>query len=108
MIVLAECCEGIGSSTFLPYLNVRSSEEIAQNLLKDYKINGHTALALKTKTEKANIVFVSELETEIVEKTGMIPACDLIEAWKIVAKGPKKNNTGYVMPLASVYVPISC
>ena len=49
LIVMAECAEGIGSKTFLPYFDYGSSRTIGQRLLEDYQINCHTALALKTK-----------------------------------------------------------
>ena len=106
VIILAECAEGIGSKTFLPYFDVGSSGEIAQKLLQDYQINGHTALSLKTKTEIANIVLVSKLEADTVKKTGMISARDPAQAWSVVAPNLKKNSTGYIMPMASVQVPI--
>jgi nickel-dependent lactate racemase len=107
LIVVAQCAEGIGSMTFLPYFDFGSSAEIAAQLLRDYRINGHTALALKTKTEKATIIFVSRLNSEIVKKTGMIPASTLAEAWELVASKVKKKATGYILPAASVFVPIA-
>jgi len=86
LIVMAECAEGIGSKTFLPYFDYGSSQNIGQRLLEEYQINGHTALALKTKVEKANIVFVSNLDPQMVEKIGMIPAKNLAEAWELTKK----------------------
>ena len=106
LIVLAECSEGIGSQTFLPYFDAGSSINIARELLKDYKINGHTSLALKTKTEKTNIVFVSKLAPEIVLKTGMTPAQDIEEAWNIVLPNIRPDALGYIMPNASTFVPL--
>jgi len=74
IIVLAECAEGVGSKSFLPYFEFGSAENIGRHLLRDYQINGHTALALKSKTEQVKIIFVSSLEKKIVKKTGMISA----------------------------------
>ena len=106
VILLAECAEGIGSQTFLPYFDAGSSGEIAQKLLQDYQINGHTALSLKLKTERANIVLVSKLETDTIKKTGMIPVSDLTQAWAFVAPNLKVDTKGYIIPSASVHVPI--
>ena len=47
LVVCAECRDGVGSKTFMPYFEHASSKAIADALLKDFKINGQTALALK-------------------------------------------------------------
>ena len=106
LIVMAECAEGIGSKTFLPYFDYGSSRNIGQRLLEDYQINGHTALALKTKVEQANIVFVSNLDPQMVEKIGMIPAKNLTEAWEIAKKHLNAEALGYILPTASAHVPV--
>lgn len=107
IIVLAECTEGIGSKSFLPYFEFGSAQKIGKQLLHDYKINGHTALALKSKAEQVKIIFVSSLEKEIVEKTGMIPAKNLAAAWEIVEKEIVPEATGYILPKASLIVPMT-
>jgi len=106
IVVLAECAEGIGSKSFLPYFEFGSAENIGRQLLKDYQINGHTALALKSKAEQAKIIFVSSLDNEIVEKTGMIPAKSLAAAWERVEKEIVPKATGYILPKASLTVPM--
>ncbi len=106
IILLAECAEGVGSKTFTPYLEFGEAQNIGQALLKDYKINGHTALSLRTKAEKANIIFVSSLDKALVEKTGMIPADSIESAWGMVKNKLPKNAIGYVMEKVSAVVPV--
>ncbi len=106
LIILAECIEGIGSQTFLPYFDYGSSRNIGQRLLEDYQINGHTALALKAKAEKANIVFVSNLDPQMVEKIGMIPARNLAQAWELTKRHLNPGALGHILPTASVHVPV--
>jgi len=106
VIVLAECREGIGSKTFMPYFDAGTSEEIGKQLLADYKINGHTALALKRKTEEAKIILVSALDRELVRKTGMIPVKSVDEAWSLVAPNVKQGSIGYILPNAQLFVPM--
>jgi lactate racemase len=107
IIVLAECSEGIGSKTFMPYLEYSSSQEIGQVLLKDYKINGHTALTLRAKAERANIILVSSLEEKLVRKAGLAPADSMETAWDMVKNELPANTLGYVMEKASAIVPIT-
>ena len=105
LFVLAECREGIGSRTFLPYFDHGSSSSIGSSLLDDYQINGHTALALKSKTEQAKIIFLSDLAPDIVAKTGMIPATSMEQAMNIANFPLKTEATGYILPDAHVTVP---
>ncbi|NIA30124.1 MAG: nickel-dependent lactate racemase [Actinobacteria bacterium] len=106
IIVLAECSEGIGSKSFLPYFEFGAAENIGRQLLRDYQINGHTALALKSKAEQVKVILVSSLEKEIVKKTGMIPVESFAVAWKIAEKELDAGSAGYIIPKASVTVPI--
>lgn len=104
LLIAAKCRQGIGSETFMPYFRSASSTEIANALIKNYQINGHTALALREKAENAEIVLISDLDSELVRKTGMIPCRTCNEAEQIVKKAnPVK---GYIFPMAHLYVPI--
>ena len=105
LVVVAECREGIGSNTFMEYFTGGSATEIGVRLLDDYKINGHTALALKTKTEKAHIVFVSSLDEAMVKRTGMIPEKSVDQALSRVLENISAGEMGYILPLASLFVP---
>ena len=86
IIMVAECSEGLGSSTFLPYFQAGSSRNIAERLIEDYQINGHTALALKEKCEAVDIYFISAMQDDLIERVGMIPCKNIQEAWSIIAK----------------------
>lgn len=106
LIVLAECREGIGSASFLDYFSGGSSQEMGQELLRHYLINGHTALAVKSKSEQARIILVSELDGATVRRTGMIPAATLDEAWALAQPELPAAATGYIMPRAAKYLPL--
>lgn len=106
IILFAECSEGAGSQTFTPYLEYGSSEEIGRVLLKDYKINGHTALTLRAKAEQAMIILISSLEDGLVRKAGMMPAHSFDEAWEIARADLPDQSLGYVLEKASALVPV--
>lgn len=106
IVMVAECSEGIGSSTFLPYFEAGSSEKIAAQLVQDYKINGHTALSLKTKAERANIILLSSLPDDVVQRCGMIPAQNIQQAIEIAQPLLSENSTGAILPKAYAQVPV--
>ncbi len=106
IIVFAECSEGVGSNSFMPFFEEKDSLAIGHRLLKDYRINGHTALTLKTKTENAHIIFVTQMEAELVQKTGMIPAKTADEAFEIAQNLLPKRGKGYILPTGQIHVPV--
>lgn len=106
LVILAECREGIGSSTFLNYFTGGTAAEMGKELLRSYLINGHTALAMKSKTEAARIILVSALAPEVVQRIGMIPAKSMDEAWALARPGLPQRPAGYIMPRAGKYLPL--
>ncbi|MBN1481519.1 nickel-dependent lactate racemase [candidate division KSB1 bacterium] len=104
LVVLAECREGVGSKTFLPYFEYGTTREIGQALLNDYRINGQTALALKEKTEKTKIYFISSLASDIVKKIGMIPCKTIEDAFSRIEIG--QHAKGLIVPEAQITLPV--
>jgi len=106
VVIFAECTEGIGSKTFMPYFTEKTSRDIGQRLLRDYMINGQTALSLKTKTEAAHIILVSLLDKDLVRQTGMIPCTSVAEAMQTAQCYLEGcSGKGYLFPAANLYVP---
>lgn len=102
LIIFAECREGIGSKTFLPYFDYSTSTDIGRALKNNFKINGQTALTLKEKAEKCQIYLISELQKRIVEKIGMIPCKRLSD----VQLSHLKDKKVAIMPYANITVPL--
>lgn len=105
IIIFAACSEGIGSSSFLQYFDGSDAKAIGKRLLTDFQLNGHTALALKRKTEAADIILISALAPETVRQCGMIPAADLASAWALLDRRGLKAQTGYIFENAAHFVP---
>jgi nickel-dependent lactate racemase len=104
LVVYAECAEGIGSSTFMPYFSHDSSAAIVEALLSDYQLNGHTALSLKRKTETVRLFLVSSLPAEQVRRIGMIPLKPTDSLWQEGVFQSPANGLNF--PQAAYYLPI--
>lgn len=108
LVYFAQCEAGIGSQTFLPWFQFSTRTEMARELRDNYTLNGHTALALKEKMEKARIVLVSDLPDDVVSKMGMIPVrpgeVNLLDLSKLVSGEPEAK--GWVLPEAAEVLPL--
>jgi len=107
LIVLAECREGIGSKTFTPYFEHPSAEKMGEALVNDFHINGQTALSLKEKSERATIILVSELSTDVVENMGMRAHRSMKAAIDEAKRSSSNLDFGYCITKANITVPVT-
>lgn len=70
LIVLAECRDGIGSKTFLPWFELGDWNTAFDRLAANYMGNGGTALAMMAKLNRINISLVTKLTPELADLIG--------------------------------------
>jgi nickel-dependent lactate racemase len=108
LVYFAECRDGLGSTTLLSWLEHPTSNDIAHRLLRDYTLHGHTALALKEKTEKAQIFFVSILPDEVVSRLSMnklpLENDNRLNINDLVAR--LSPHLGWVLPKSGDFLPL--
>ncbi len=101
IVLLAECDDGFGRTDFLKWFEETDSRALENRLLQGYEVNGQTAWALLTKTERFRVILVSELDPDQVRKMKMIPAKSLEEA---LQQAPEVE--GYLMPQGATWLPV--
>lgn len=70
LIVMAECRDGIGSGTFLPWFEMGGRDKAFDRLAADYVGNGGTALAMMAKVERIRISLVTTLSQDLADLIG--------------------------------------
>jgi lactate racemase len=99
LIVLAQCRDGIGSQTFLPWFEL-GWETAFDRLAADYQGNGGTALALMAKTRRIRIALVTELPADLAARIG----CEVLCAQEVERLLHQHTGTPAVIPNASLLV----
>lgn len=102
MIVIAECSQGLGRDDFLDWFVENGANGTAEKLLNNYKVYGQTAWGIGWKAEKFNVILVSDLEPEIVKKTGLNPCPDIDTALKSI----EPEDSGYFIPYGLTTLPV--
>lgn len=74
LIFYGECCDGIGSTTFLPWFEMGDYAKAFKQLSHNYEGNGGTALSMMTKLQRIRIGMVTQLDDK---------ACSLIGVEKL-------------------------
>ncbi|HEY3307744.1 MAG TPA: nickel-dependent lactate racemase [Desulfuromonadaceae bacterium] len=80
MILLAECRDGFGNSTFFNWFRHKKLDQFEAALREHYEINGQTAYSMLMKAQRFKIILVSEFDVQQVEQMGMMAARTLDEA----------------------------
>jgi len=71
LIILAECRDGVGSKTFLPWFETGSWKNAFDKLAQNYEGNGGTALSMMSKSERIRILMVTILSESICKTIGI-------------------------------------
>jgi nickel-dependent lactate racemase len=102
IILLAECGDGLGRADFLKWFESADSRALETRLRTAYEVNGQTAWALLTKTERFRVHLVSTLTGAEVRSMRMIPAHSIEE----VLAGVSPDAKGYIMPRGAALLPV--
>jgi lactate racemase len=101
IVLLAECRDGLGQSTFLKWFAEKGSRALATRLRDAYEVSGQTAWSLLTKAERYEIHLVSELPDDEVRRMRMFPARSLPDVLESVGR----DRTGYILPRGAAVLP---
>ena len=106
LIILAECRNGWGNVEFPVWFEIGNYAEIKKAVLAHFRINSNTALVLKHKLENYQIFLISQLPTDITSKMGFQPAVDLSTALDKAKQLLPSDAVTYVIPNASITLPV--
>lgn len=107
MILLAECRDGFGNSTFFNWFCHKELGEFEAALREKYEINGQTAYSLLQKAQRFRIILVSQFPAAQVEQMGMIPAHTLDEAMALAGGLLPDEWRAYLIPEAGSVLPVA-
>ncbi|MCX6647420.1 MAG: nickel-dependent lactate racemase [bacterium] len=104
MLLMMACSNGYGN----PAVNEFASydlETIKRKLHEHYVVNGQTVYALKEKTAKFNIIAMTELDGEFLDKVNITQAVDVNHAMELISDSVDKSEVIYHIPHGDTTVP---
>jgi len=105
LVLVAECPDGFGSSTFFPWFRHGDPDAMERKLRAKYQIYGQTAHAVLTKARACRVILVSSLKPEDVEAMGMRPASSVKEALRAAKEMMGELPVPLVVPDAGYILP---
>jgi nickel-dependent lactate racemase len=106
MILLAECHDGFGNSTFYNWFRHKQLDQLEAALREKYEINGQTAYSTLQKAQRFRIILVSEFPAQQVLEMGMLPASSLDEALQVAKRLLPTDWSALVMPEGGSVLPV--
>jgi nickel-dependent lactate racemase len=102
IVWLAECGDGLGRPDFLKWFESEDSRAVELRLREHYEVNGQTAWALLTKTERFRVNIITNLPAADVRRMRMIPAPSI----ESVLSEISSTTPGYIMPRGAALLPM--
>jgi nickel-dependent lactate racemase len=106
IILCSECVDGGGPDNFMKWFDYSGVDDLKDALKKDFTIAGFIALRAATIASRANVILISDLSDELIEKTGMIPAQTPEEAYQKAEEILDNVDTVTLMPQGALTFPM--
>ena len=101
IVFVAECGDGLGRTDFMKWFESEDSRALEYRLRDGYEVNGQTAWALLTKTERFRVRIITDLSAEQIRAMRMTKVRSPDEA----LSGIRAEATGYIMPRGAALWP---
>lgn len=105
IILLAECREGLGHPSFLPWFRYSDLDDFERRLRAAYEVYGQTAHSLLSKARRYRLICVSSLDAGTIRCMGMEPATNLADALGRIPSGVA-DAPGYILPFGADILPV--
>ncbi|MGE5594266.1 MAG: nickel-dependent lactate racemase [Betaproteobacteria bacterium] len=107
IVLLAECPEGCGESTFETWMTeAHSLDDIFRRFAAGFELGGHKAYSLARVLQDKEVILVSSLDDAFARKLFFTPARSLDEALRLVESKHGKEYESIIMPCAGIVVPV--
>jgi nickel-dependent lactate racemase len=105
-VIIAECRDGIGPSTFVNWLKrYQSSQEMKERLMRRFEFGAHKAFFLARLTEKADVFLVSSLPKKSLKGLFVKPVASLEEALTAAFEKLGPRPLTYILPQGGLVFP---
>jgi nickel-dependent lactate racemase len=108
LIVVAECRDGIGHEVFDEWMyQYKTLEQLSNQVQTNFKLGGHKAYYMRKTMMRADIILVSELESELVrDPFNMTPSDSLEDALELAFSRMGKDASVWALPIGGETLPL--
>lgn len=106
IILLAECTEGYGETTFEQWIKeAESPEDIIKRIKKKFVLGGHKAYGIARVVKEVEVILISSLSKEKVRKLFFIPMENISQAIEYIKDKYGEDFQAYILPSGNTVLP---
>lgn len=106
IILLAECTEGYGETTFKQWIKeAESPEDIIKRIKKKFVLGGHKAYGIARVVKEVEVILISSLTKEKVRKLFFIPMENISQAIEHIKDKYGEDFQAYILPYGNTILP---
>jgi nickel-dependent lactate racemase len=106
IVLVAECSEGFGNRTFETWMSeAHSPDALLDRIQQEFVLGGHKAAAVAAVLKRANVYLVSALPAESVQRCGLVPFDDVVEAAEAALSRAGPGASVIALPQGSSILP---
>lgn len=106
IILLAECTEGYGETTFEQWIKeAETPEDIIKRIKKKFVLGGHKAYGIARVVKEVEVILISSLPKEKVRKLFFIPMENISQAIEYIKDKYGENFQAYILPSGNTILP---
>jgi nickel-dependent lactate racemase len=107
VILLAECGEGFGNTTFETWFREAGSPgDILERIQREFVLGGHKAAAIASVLQRASVYLVSSMPQGLVRSCGLLPFDDANRAVETALEQVGPSACVVVMPEGGSVLPV--
>ncbi|MFX1519449.1 MAG: nickel-dependent lactate racemase [Promethearchaeota archaeon] len=108
LVVIAECRDGIGHKVFDDWMyQYKTLEELSKQVQTNFKLGGHKAYYMRKTMMQAEIILVSELDSELVKDPfNMTPSDSLEDALELAFSRMGNDASVWALPIGGETLPL--
>ena len=107
VLILGECCEGVGSEEYLKWMKeYKTPERIEKEIRANFLVGAHKAYAVTRLLKKAEFILVSGLDPALARTLLFTPAKNMDEALALAREKVGPRPRVILMPQGSLTVPL--
>jgi nickel-dependent lactate racemase len=107
VIIISECCEGLGAEEFLQWFQYKTLENMERALKMNFTVPGYAAYKTAYLAKYRKVILISSLQDRVVRELGFIPKSSLEEALYAAFNLTDSNPKITLMPFGGNTLPIA-
>jgi nickel-dependent lactate racemase len=105
IIIVGQCCEGLGNEKFLNYMLTYNLDDLVNYPEKDIHVGGHRAFVTAKMLKNHKVYVLADVEPQMLTRMKFLPVRNVDEALTTIKKDYGEKFKAYIIPNGTSVLP---